>query len=260
MGFWFWVLALAALVVWFNLRGASRKAARSASHPAAPSRLETARLTLDLSVPSDPASSQASVAVVDLDAWMAGLSADDLRLVERYGIKRTSQGFFCRHRRFETADRVLDHARALQSGAAVAPPLMCASATPSAPAPTQAPDRPNEVPNVRTDQSPSANFAKPDNARPRWYGSADPIEISGVRIVSPMVYVGPTRSYETPRDRVDPTARVGLTGEDQLGIALSYFADWTTGSMAQVLAFVLLVVFLQFRPQGLFTVRTRGLT
>ena len=44
------------------------------------------------------------------------------------------------------------------------------------------------------------------------------------------------------------------------GVALSYFADWTTGSMAQVLAFVLLVVFLQFRPQGLFTVRTRGLT
>ena len=44
------------------------------------------------------------------------------------------------------------------------------------------------------------------------------------------------------------------------GIALSFFADWTTGSMAQVLAFVLLVVFLQFRPQGLFTVRTRGLT
>ena len=45
-----------------------------------------------------------------------------------------------------------------------------------------------------------------------------------------------------------------------LGIALSFFADWTTGSMAQVLAFVLVVVFLQFRPQGLFTVRTRGLT
>jgi urea transport system permease protein len=30
--------------------------------------------------------------------------------------------------------------------------------------------------------------------------------------------------------------------------------------MAQVLAFVLVVIFLQFRPQGLFTVRTRGLT
>jgi urea transport system permease protein len=44
-----------------------------------------------------------------------------------------------------------------------------------------------------------------------------------------------------------------------LGVALSYFADWTTGSMAQVLAFVLLVIFLQFRPQGLFTVRTRAL-
>jgi urea transport system permease protein len=45
-----------------------------------------------------------------------------------------------------------------------------------------------------------------------------------------------------------------------VGVGMAYFADWTTGSMAQVLAFVLVVVFLQFRPQGLFTVRTRGLT
>jgi urea transport system permease protein len=45
-----------------------------------------------------------------------------------------------------------------------------------------------------------------------------------------------------------------------VGVSLAFFADWTTGSLAQVLAFVLVVVFLQFRPQGLFTVRTRGLT
>ena len=45
-----------------------------------------------------------------------------------------------------------------------------------------------------------------------------------------------------------------------VGVGMAYFADWTTGSLAQVLAFVLVVVFLQFRPQGLFTVRTRGLT
>ncbi|WP_028048959.1 urea ABC transporter permease subunit UrtB [Cellulomonas sp. URHD0024] len=45
-----------------------------------------------------------------------------------------------------------------------------------------------------------------------------------------------------------------------VGVSLAFFADWTTGSMAQVLTFVLVVVFLQFRPQGLFTVRTRGLT
>lgn len=44
-----------------------------------------------------------------------------------------------------------------------------------------------------------------------------------------------------------------------IGIAMALFADWTSGSLAQVLAFVLVVVFLQFRPQGLFTVRTRGL-
>jgi urea transport system permease protein len=44
-----------------------------------------------------------------------------------------------------------------------------------------------------------------------------------------------------------------------VGIALAYFADWTTGSLAQVLTFILVIVFLQVRPQGLFTVRTRSL-
>jgi len=219
MGFWFWVLALAAVVVWINLRGANRKAARSASHPAAQSRLETERLKIDLSVPSDPPSSQASVAVVDLDAWMTGLSADDLRLVEHYGIKQTSQGFFCRHRRFDTADRVLDHARALQSGTAVALPPISTS-QPSGQ------DRADQTDAIGTEQQQPAHFARPDNVRPRWYGSAESIEIGGVRIASPMIYVGPTRSYDTPRDRVDPTARVGLTGEDQLGIALSYWPSY----------------------------------
>lgn len=222
MGFWFWVLALAALVVWFNLRGASRKAARSASRPAAPSRVESARLTIDLSVPTVSSSSQASLAVDDLDAWLAGLSADDLRLVERYGIKRTSQGFFCRHRRFETAGRVLDYARALQSGAAAAPPSMYAPSI----SPQLGPALVDQSDAIGTEQPPSSNFTRPDNAKPRWYGSAEPIEIGGVRIASPMIYVGPTRSYDTPRDRVDPTARVGLTGEDQLGIALSYWPSY----------------------------------
>ena len=44
-----------------------------------------------------------------------------------------------------------------------------------------------------------------------------------------------------------------------VGLALSCFAYWTTGSLAQVLAFILVIVFLQVRPQGLFTVRTRSL-
>ncbi|MFC9918839.1 MULTISPECIES: urea ABC transporter permease subunit UrtB [Agromyces] len=44
-----------------------------------------------------------------------------------------------------------------------------------------------------------------------------------------------------------------------VGIAMTFFAYWTSGSLAQVLAFVLVVIFLQIRPQGLFTVRTRGL-
>ena len=44
-----------------------------------------------------------------------------------------------------------------------------------------------------------------------------------------------------------------------VGLVMAFFADWTTGSLAQVLAFVLVVIFLQIRPQGLFTVRTRRL-
>jgi urea transport system permease protein len=45
-----------------------------------------------------------------------------------------------------------------------------------------------------------------------------------------------------------------------VGIATAYFADWTSASMAQVATFAAVVVFLQLRPQGLFTVRSRGLT
>jgi len=45
-----------------------------------------------------------------------------------------------------------------------------------------------------------------------------------------------------------------------VGIVTAYFADWTSAAMAQVATFALVVLFLQLRPQGLFTVRTRGLT
>ena len=44
-----------------------------------------------------------------------------------------------------------------------------------------------------------------------------------------------------------------------VGIATAFLTDWTSGSMAQVAAALLVVIFLQLRPQGLFTVRTRGL-
>lgn len=44
-----------------------------------------------------------------------------------------------------------------------------------------------------------------------------------------------------------------------VGIATAFLTNWTSGSMAQVITFALVVVFLQIRPQGLFTVRTRAL-
>ena len=44
-----------------------------------------------------------------------------------------------------------------------------------------------------------------------------------------------------------------------IGIGMAFLTDWSNASMAQVVVFALVVVFLQIRPQGLFTVRTRGL-
>lgn len=44
-----------------------------------------------------------------------------------------------------------------------------------------------------------------------------------------------------------------------VGVSMAFMADWTTGSLAQVVAFVLVVIFLQVRPQGLVAIRTRGL-
>lgn len=44
-----------------------------------------------------------------------------------------------------------------------------------------------------------------------------------------------------------------------VGVLMAFLTNWTSGSMAQVITFALVVVFLQVRPQGLFTVRTRSL-
>jgi urea transport system permease protein len=44
-----------------------------------------------------------------------------------------------------------------------------------------------------------------------------------------------------------------------VGVVNAYVADWTSSTLAQVVTFVLVVLFLQVKPQGLFTVRTRGL-
>ncbi len=44
-----------------------------------------------------------------------------------------------------------------------------------------------------------------------------------------------------------------------VGVVTAFLTDWFSGSMAQVISFALVVIFLQIRPQGLFTVRTRSL-
>ncbi|HTW15939.1 MAG TPA: urea ABC transporter permease subunit UrtB [Nocardioides sp.] len=44
-----------------------------------------------------------------------------------------------------------------------------------------------------------------------------------------------------------------------VGVSTAFLTDRFSGSTAQVVTFALVVIFLQVRPQGLFTVRTRGL-
>jgi urea transport system permease protein len=44
-----------------------------------------------------------------------------------------------------------------------------------------------------------------------------------------------------------------------LGILNSFIEYSTTASIAKVIVFVIIVVFLQVRPQGLFAVKTRSL-
>lgn len=44
-----------------------------------------------------------------------------------------------------------------------------------------------------------------------------------------------------------------------VGVGTAYLTDWISGSMAQVITFALVVVFLTIRPQGIFAVRTRSL-
>jgi urea transport system permease protein len=44
-----------------------------------------------------------------------------------------------------------------------------------------------------------------------------------------------------------------------LGILQAFAEWWQDASIAKVIVFVVIVAFLQFRPQGLFTVRTRSL-
>ncbi|MEO5837949.1 MAG: urea ABC transporter permease subunit UrtB [Acidimicrobiales bacterium] len=45
-----------------------------------------------------------------------------------------------------------------------------------------------------------------------------------------------------------------------LGLMNSFVEYWTSGSIAKVVVFVGIVAFLQFRPQGIVVLRTRGLT
>lgn len=44
-----------------------------------------------------------------------------------------------------------------------------------------------------------------------------------------------------------------------IGVVQAFFEDWTTGPLAKVVVYLGIVAFLQWRPQGLFAVRTRSL-
>ena len=80
------------------------------------------------------------------------------------------------------------------------------------------------------------------------------------------VEVLPTSELDDPRNH-DYVVVVGGLGQIKgtviaafaLGILNSFIEYSTTASLAKVIVFVIIVIFLQVRPQGLFTVRTRSL-
>lgn len=135
------------------------------------------------------------------------LSDTDRRLAVLYGVESVEGGFRCRDHRFTTLAQALDYARRLN--AEVAPAL--------APAPKPA----------------AAQFARPTSSAsqrttgPTWFGQGASVTVSGVRLVSPMIYTGAVaRSWEAPRHLVDPGLQVAPSGEDRDGLSLGYWPSY----------------------------------
>lgn len=136
------------------------------------------------------------------------LSDKDRMLAVLYGVESVGGGFRCRDHRFTTLDQALAYARRLNAEVAPAPtPKPATVAAQSARRKSSAPQR---------------------TTGPTWFGQGASVTVSGVRLVSPMIYTGAgARSWEAPRHLVDPGLQVAPSGEDRDGLSLGYWPSYS---------------------------------
>ncbi len=180
------------------------------------------RLAAETAAPSAPPRISAPVAVTPVvpvarsvpaaeeTPVSSPLGGTDRMLAVLYGIESVEGGFRCRDHRFTTLAQALDYARRLNDE--VAPALAPALK----PAPTAAQSaRPSSSAQQRT-------------TGPTWFGQGASVTVSGVRLVSPMIYTGVVaRSWEAPRHLVDAGLQVAPSGEDRDGLSLGYWPSYS---------------------------------
>lgn len=165
------------------------------------------RLAEETAAPSAPPRISAPAAETRVSS---PLSDADRRLTVLYGVESVEGGFRCREHRFTTLAQALDYARRLNAEVAPAP----------APAPKLA--------------AATAQFVRPTSSAPQrttgptWFGQGASVTVSGVRLVSPMIYTGAVaRNWEAPRHLVDPGLQIAPSGEDQDGLSLGYWPSYS---------------------------------
>jgi len=138
------------------------------------------------------------------------LSGTDRMLAVLYRVESVEGGFRCRDHRFATLAQALDYARRLN--AEVAP----------------APARALKPVSAAAQSAPPTSSAEQRATGPTWFGQGASVTVSGVRLVSPMIYTGVVaRSWEAPRHLVDTGLQVAPSGEDRDGLSLGYWPSYS---------------------------------
>lgn len=178
-----------------------RQLAAETDAPSAPP-----RITAPVAAPTVPVAR--SVPAAEKTPVSSPLTDTDRTLAVLYGVESVEGGFRCRDHRFTTLAQALDYARRLNAEVAPASmPKLASAAAQSARPTSSAPQR---------------------SIGPTWFGQGTTVTVSGVPLVSPMIYTGVVaRSWEAPRHLVDTGLQVAPSGEDRDGLSLGYWPSYS---------------------------------
>lgn len=154
-----------------------------------------------------------------------GVSEADRALAARFGIQPVGDRFRCRGYTFTTLGQALHYVRRLAAEtAAPSAPLRISAPVEVALAPAPA----HRAAPAAEQSARSTSSAPQRTTGPTWFGQGASITVSGVRLVSPMIYTGAVaRSWEAPRHLVDPGLQVAPRGEDRDGLSLGYWPSYS---------------------------------